>query len=75
MHDAAATKATIQRLLKAGCTILIGPSPETDALRIHVRKEGMGGVTRFIPWVQLDHENGDAILRSHYDEIERLMNR
>lgn len=73
MHDDAATKATIQRLVKAGFTVQYGPSQETNALRIRVWKEGGKGITQFVSWACLDQSRGDSVLRVTFDEIERQL--
>lgn len=79
MTDDSVTKATIQRLVKDGFTVIVGPSPETHALRIRVYKVGGGdyGITRFVSWLELDSyiDKGEARLRCVFDEIEQQLKR
>jgi hypothetical protein len=65
----------IQRLVRDGFTVTMGPSPETKAIRIHVRKPDGPGATRFVPWDEIDYsrDGGEALFQWVFSEIEELL--
>lgn len=65
------------RLVRSGCSVLIGDSPATRATRIRVTHPDLGGVTRFVSWHSCDTapDRGAEALRLAFVDIERTLYR